>query len=106
MEQYTEEILQKKTVAELRDIIKGNGLKATSKIKKADLIALVLGENETSVFDDATKKFAERIQKELDEANKKLKELLLYRAAAVSGLCISDGEIVCRTDRFWWYCLR
>lgn len=70
---YTEEILQKKTVAELREIIKEKGLKATSKMRKADLIALILGENETSVLDDATKKLAERIQKQLDEANKKLK---------------------------------
>jgi len=71
--QYTEEILQKKTVAELRDIIKEKGLKATSKMRKTDLIAHILGGNEGSVLDDATKKLAERIKKELDEANKKLK---------------------------------
>lgn len=71
--QYTEEILQKKTVAELKDIIKEKGLKATSKMRKADLITLILGGNEGSVLDDATKKLAERIKKELDEANKKLK---------------------------------
>lgn len=71
--QYTEEILQKKTVAELRDIIKEKSLKATAKMKKADLIALILGNKEGSVLDDAAKKLAERIQKELDEANKKLK---------------------------------
>ncbi|WP_294742662.1 Rho termination factor N-terminal domain-containing protein [uncultured Prevotella sp.] len=71
--QYTEEALQKKTVAELKDIIKEKGLKVTSKMRKADLIALILGENAGSVLDDATKKLAERIQKELDEANKKLK---------------------------------
>ncbi len=71
--QYTEDILQKKTVAELRDIIKEKGLMATAKMRKADLMALILGENESSVLDDATKKLAERIQKELDEANKKLK---------------------------------
>ena len=71
--QYTEEILQKKTVVELRDIIKEKGLKATSKMRKADLIALILGEKEVSVLDDATKKLAERIQKELDEATKQLK---------------------------------
>lgn len=70
---YTEEMLQKKTVADLRDIIKGKGLKATSKMRKADLIALILGGNESSVLDDATKKLAERINKELDEANRKLK---------------------------------
>ena len=63
---YTEEILQKKTVAELRDIIKEKGLKTTSKMRKAELIALILGENAGSVLDDATKKLAERIQKELD----------------------------------------
>ncbi len=66
-------VLQKKTVVELRDIIREKGLRATSKMRKADLIALILGENEGSVLDDATKKLAERIQKELDEANKKLK---------------------------------
>ena len=71
--QYTEEILQKKTVAELRDIIKEKGLKATAKMRKAELIALILGEKEVSVLDDATKKLAERVKKELDEANKKLK---------------------------------
>ena len=71
--QYTEEILQKKTVAELRDIIKEKGLRATSKMRKVDLISLILGEGEGSVLDDATKKLAERIKKELDEANKKLK---------------------------------
>ena len=69
---YTEN-LQKKTVAELRDIIKEKGLKATSKMRKADLIALILGEGGGSFLDNATKKLAERIQKELDEANKKLK---------------------------------
>ena len=71
--QYTEEILQKKTVAELRDIIKEKGLKATSKMRRSDLIALILDEGGGSVLDDATKKLAKRIQKELDEANKKLK---------------------------------
>ena len=71
--QYTEEILQKKTVVELRNIIKEKGLKATSKMRKADLVALILGKNEGSFLDDATKKLAERIKKELDEANKKLK---------------------------------
>lgn len=71
--QYKEEILQRKKVAELRDIIKEKGLKATSKIRKAELIELILGEGEGSVLDDATKKLAERIKKELDEANKKLK---------------------------------
>lgn len=70
---YTENMLQKKTVADLRDIIKGKGLKATSKMRKADLIALILGGNESSVLDDATRKLAERIKKELDEANRKLK---------------------------------
>lgn len=70
---YTEDILQKKTVAELKDIIKEKGLKPTSKMRKADLIALIMRGNEGSVLDDATKKLAERIQKELDEAKKKLK---------------------------------
>ena len=71
--QYTEDILQNKTVAVLRDIIKEKGLKATSKMRKVDLITLILSEGGGSVLDDATKKLAERIQKELDEANKKLK---------------------------------
>lgn len=71
--QYTEVILQEKTVAELRDIIKEKGLKASTKMRKADLIALILGEKEGSVLDDATKKLAERVKKELDEANKQLK---------------------------------
>lgn len=70
---YTEEMLQKKTVAELRDIIKGKGLKATSKMRKADLIALILREGESSLLDDVSKKLAARVKKELDEANKKLK---------------------------------
>lgn len=71
--QYTEEILHKKTVAELKDIIKEKGLKASPKMRKADLIELILGKNEGAVLDDATKRLADRIQKELDEANKKLK---------------------------------
>lgn len=71
--QYTEEILQKKTVTGLRNIIKEKGLKATSKMRKAELIALILGEKVGSILDDATKKLAERIQKELNDANKKLK---------------------------------
>ena len=70
---YTEEILQKKTIAELKDIIKGRDLRATYKMRKKDLIALILGEEEGSVLDDATKKLAERVKKELGEANKKLK---------------------------------
>ncbi len=73
MNTYKKESLQKKTVAELREIIKVKGLKASSKMKKADLIALILGEDEGSLLDDATKKLAERVKKELDEANKKLK---------------------------------
>ena len=72
---FTEDVLHKKTVAELRDIIKEKGLKATPKMRKADLIALILGEDESSVFNDATKKLAERIQKELDEAKKEMKRL-------------------------------
>ena len=73
MYRYTEDILQKKTVVELREIIKEKGLKLSSKMRKADLIALILGEKDGSVLDDATKKLAERIQKELDEAKKHLK---------------------------------
>ena len=67
------ELLQEKTIAELKEIIQEKGLKASSKMRKADLIALILGENADSVLDDATKKLAERVKKELDEANKKLK---------------------------------
>ena len=70
---FTEEMLQKKTVAELREIAKARGLKATSKMRKAELIALILGQNDGTILDDATKKLAERIKKELDEANKNLK---------------------------------
>lgn len=70
---FTEDILLQKTVAELKEIIKGKGLKPTSKMKKADLIALILEKKEETILDDATKKLAERIKKELDEAKKKLK---------------------------------
>lgn len=70
---YTEGILQKKTVAELRDIIEERGQKATPKMRKAELIALILGGNNGSVLDYATMKLAERVKKELDDANKKLK---------------------------------
>ena len=70
---YTEEILQKKTVAELKEIAKERGLKATSKMKKAELISLILDKKEETLLDDATSKLAERIKKELDEANKNLK---------------------------------
>lgn len=70
---FSEEMLQKKTVAELKDIAKDRGLKATSKMRKAELISLILGQNDETILDDATKKLAERIKKELDEANKNLK---------------------------------
>ena len=70
---FTEEILQKKTVAELKDIAKDRGVKATSKMRKAELIALILGQNEGTILDDATKKLADRIKKELAEANKNQK---------------------------------
>ena len=70
---YTEDVLQKKTVAELKEIIKEKGLKPSSKMRKADLIALLLGGHEDPVLDDATKKLAEKVQKELDEAKKILK---------------------------------
>lgn len=53
MYRYTEDILQKKTVAELKEIIKEKGLKPTSKMRKADLIALLLGGHEAPVLDDA-----------------------------------------------------
>ena len=79
------ELLQTKTVAELKDIIKEKGLKTTSKMRKADLIALILGKEEGPVLDDATKKLAERIQKELDEANKKLKvPVVVYPAITIN----------------------
>ena len=70
---YTEVILQKKTVAELKEIAKDRGLKTTSKMRKAELITLILGQNGDTILDDATKKLADRIKKELDEANKNLK---------------------------------
>lgn len=70
---YTKEILQKKTVANLKEIAKERGLKATSKTKKAELISLILGEKKETLLDDATNKLAERIKKELDEANKNQK---------------------------------
>ena len=70
---FTEEMLQKKTVADLKEIAKDRGLKATSKMRKAELIALILGQNDGTILDDATKKLADRIKKELDEANKNLK---------------------------------
>ena len=73
---YSEEFLQKKNVDELRVIAKEKGLKATTKMRKADLIALILGGIEGSVLDEATKKLAElaeRVKKELDDAKKKLK---------------------------------
>jgi len=70
----TEGMLQKKTVAELKEIIKDRGLKASSKMRKADLISLILGQNEVTILDDASKKQAERIEKELSEAKKNIKE--------------------------------
>ena len=47
----------------------------------ADLTTLILGEGECSSLDDATKKLAEQIQKELDEANKKLKVPVEFSSA-------------------------
>ena len=67
---FTEEVLQKKTVAELKEIIKDRGLKATSKMRKADMISLILDQKEDTILDDATRKLADRIGKELEEAKK------------------------------------
>ena len=66
-------MLQKKTVAELKVIILERGLKATSKMRKTALISLILKQDENTILVDATKKLAERIKNELDEANKNLK---------------------------------
>lgn len=71
---FTEEVLQKKTVAELKVIAKERGMKATSKMRKVDLISLILGQNEVTILDDASKKLAERIEKELAEAKKSIKK--------------------------------
>lgn len=71
---FTEEVLQKKTVAELKEIVKERGVKATSKMRKADLISLILGQNDVTILDDASKKLAERIEKELAEAKKNIKK--------------------------------
>jgi hypothetical protein len=71
---YTEEILQKKTVAELREIIKDRGIKATSKTRKAELISLILDQKKETIFDDASQKLSNRIEKELAEAKKSIKK--------------------------------
>lgn len=70
---YTEEMLQKKTVAELKKIAKKTGLKVTSKMRKAEIVSLIWGQNEETILDDAAKKLADRIKKELNKANKNLK---------------------------------
>lgn len=71
---YTEEYLQKKTVAELKEIIKERDLKATSKMRKAELISLILDQKEVTILDEASKKQADRIDKELAEAKKNIKK--------------------------------
>lgn len=71
---FTEEMLQKKTVAELKEIIKDRGLKATAKMKKAELISLILNQKENTILDDATQKLANRIEKELTEAKKNIEK--------------------------------
>lgn len=71
---YTEEILQKKTVAELREIIKDRGIKATSKTRKAELISLILNQKKETILDDTSQKLAKRIEKELAEAKKNIKK--------------------------------
>ena len=71
---FTVEMLQKKTVAELREIIKDRGIKAISKTRKAELISLILNQRGNTILDEATKKLANRIEKELAEAKKNLKK--------------------------------
>lgn len=71
---YTEDDLQKRTVAELKEIIKDRGLKATSKMRKTELISLILNQKEVTILDDATKKLADRIGEELEEAKKNINE--------------------------------
>ena len=67
---FTEERLQKKTVAELREIIKDRGIKATSKTRKAELISLILNQKKETILDDASQKLAKRIEKELADFRK------------------------------------
>ena len=43
-------------------------------MRKADLISLILGQNDVTILDDASKKLAERIEKELAEAKKNIKK--------------------------------
>lgn len=71
---FTEKMLQKKTVAELKEIIKDRGLKATAKMRKAELVSLILDQKEDTILDDATKKLAGRIEKELADAKQNIKE--------------------------------
>jgi len=92
---YTEEILQKRTVVELKEIIKEKGLKPASKMRKAEMIELILRKDEGSVLDDATKKLAERIQKELDEAKKKLKvPVEVYPAITKNPPRLLEGDML------------
>ena len=92
---YTGGMLQKKTVAELKGIAKDKGLKATSKMRKAKLISLILGQNEGTILDDATKKLADRIKKEQDEANKNLKvPLKVYPAITKNPPRLLEGDML------------
>lgn len=92
---FSEEMLQKKTVAELKDIAKDRGLKATSKLRKAELISLILGHEGETILDDATKKLAERIKKELDEANNNLKvPVEVYPAITKNPPRLLEGDML------------
>lgn len=92
---FTEEMLQKKTVAELKEIAKERGLKATSKMRKADLISLIMGQNEMTILDDASKKLAERIAKELAEAKKNLKKpVKVYPAITKNPPRLLEGDML------------
>ena len=64
-------------------------------MRKAEMIELILLKDEGSVLDDATKKLAERIQKELDEAKKKLKvPVEVYPAITKNPPRLLEGDML------------
>ena len=92
---FTEERLQKKTVAELKEIAKERGLKATSKMRKADLISLIMGQKEMTILDDASKRLAERIEKELADAKKNIKKpVKVYPAITKNPPRLLEGDML------------
>ena len=74
-------------------IVKDNGLKVPSRKRKSDLISIIIDRDE--VFFDDTKVRAERLKKEIEEANKNKKKTVdVYPAITKYPPRFLDGDML------------